>query len=107
MITGGSSSGSGAALAAHLVPLATGTDTGGSVRGPAHYCGIVGLRPSYGLVSRTGVIPLSWTLDHPGPMARTVTDTALLLQAMAGPDPKDPSPSPNRREGSAFHRSIV
>ncbi len=90
MITGGSSSGSGAALAAHLVPLATGTDTGGSVRGPAHYCGIVGLRPSYGLVSRTGVIPLSWTLDHPGPMARTVTDTALLLQAMAGPDPKDP-----------------
>lgn len=91
MITGGSSSGSAAALAAHLIPLATGTDTGGSVRGPAHNCGIVGLRPSYGCVSRAGVIPLSWTLDHAGPMARTVADTALLLQAMTGPDPKDPS----------------
>ena len=91
MITGGSSSGSAAALAAHLIPLATGTDTGGSVRGPAHNCGIVGLRPSYGRVSRAGVIPLSWTLDHAGPMARTVADTALLLQGMTGPDPKDPS----------------
>jgi aspartyl-tRNA(Asn)/glutamyl-tRNA(Gln) amidotransferase subunit A len=91
MVTGGSSSGSAAALAAHLVPLATGTDTGGSVRGPAHNCGIVGLRPSYGRVSRAGVIPLSWTLDHAGPMARTVLDTALLLQGMAGPDPRDPS----------------
>ncbi|HSR09872.1 MAG TPA: amidase, partial [Thermodesulfobacteriota bacterium] len=91
MVTGGSSSGSAAALAAHLVPLATGTDTGGSVRGPAHNCGIVGLRPSYGRVSRAGVIPLSWTLDHAGPMARTVMDTALLLQAMSGADPKDPS----------------
>ena len=91
MITGGSSSGSAAALAAHLIPLATGTDTGGSVRGPAHNCGIVGLRPSYGRVSRTGIIPLSWTLDHAGPMARTVSDVAQLLQGMAGPDPKDPS----------------
>jgi len=91
MITGGSSAGSAAAVAAHLVPLATGTDTGGSVRGPAHNCGIVGFRPSYGRVSRAGVIPLSWTLDHAGPMARTVTDVALLLQEMAGPDPKDPS----------------
>jgi aspartyl-tRNA(Asn)/glutamyl-tRNA(Gln) amidotransferase subunit A len=91
MITGGSSSGSAAALAANLVPLATGTDTGGSVRGPAHNCGIVGLRPSYGRVSRTGIIPLSWTLDQAGPMARTVSDAALLLQGMAGPDPKDHS----------------
>jgi aspartyl-tRNA(Asn)/glutamyl-tRNA(Gln) amidotransferase subunit A len=91
MITGGSSSGSGAALAAHLIPLATGTDTGGSVRGPAHNCGIVGLRPSYGRVSRTGIIPLSWSLDQAGPMARTVSDVALFLQGMAGPDPKDPS----------------
>jgi aspartyl-tRNA(Asn)/glutamyl-tRNA(Gln) amidotransferase subunit A len=91
MVTGGSSSGSGAALAAHLIPLATGSDTGGSVRNPASFCGIVGLKPTYGRISRTGIIPLSWSLDHAGPMARTVADTALLLQAMAGPDRRDPS----------------
>ena len=90
MITGGSSSGSAAAVAAYMIPLATGTDTGGSVRGPAHYCGIVGLRPSNGRIGRAGIIPLSWTLDTAGPMARTVADAALLLQEMAGPDPKDP-----------------
>lgn len=91
MVTGGSSSGSGAALAARLVPLATGSDTGGSVRNPASFCGIVGLKPTYGRISRAGIIPLSWSLDHAGPMARTVADTALLLQAMAGPDRRDPS----------------
>jgi aspartyl-tRNA(Asn)/glutamyl-tRNA(Gln) amidotransferase subunit A len=88
---GGSSSGSGAALAAHLVPLATGSDTGGSIRNPASFCGLVGLKPTYGRVSRAGIIPLSWSLDHAGPMARTVADTALLLQAIAGADRRDPS----------------
>jgi len=87
---GGSSSGSGAGVAAGLFPLALGTDTGGSVRHPASACGIVGLKPTYGLVSRRGVFPLSFTLDHVGPMARTVADNALLLDAIAGHDPADP-----------------
>jgi aspartyl-tRNA(Asn)/glutamyl-tRNA(Gln) amidotransferase subunit A len=90
-ITGGSSSGSGAALAASLCLGALGTDTGGSIRIPAALCGIVGLKPTYGRVSRHGITPLSWSLDHVGPMAKTVEDVALLLQAMAGYDPKDPS----------------
>jgi aspartyl-tRNA(Asn)/glutamyl-tRNA(Gln) amidotransferase subunit A len=89
MVPGGSSSGSGTALAAHLVTCATGSDTGGSVRNPASFCGIVGLKPTYGRISRAGIMPLSWSLDHAGPMARTVMDTALLLQAMAGPDQRD------------------
>ena len=87
---GGSSSGSGVGVAAGLFPLALGTDTGGSVRNPASACGIVGLKPTYGLVSRRGVFPLSYTLDHVGPLTRTVADTALLLQAIAGHDPADP-----------------
>ena len=87
--TGGSSSGSGAALAAGLVPAALGSDTGGSIRGPASLCGIVGLLPTFGLVSRTGVIPNSYTFDTCGPMARTVEDCALLLQAIAGHDQQD------------------
>jgi aspartyl-tRNA(Asn)/glutamyl-tRNA(Gln) amidotransferase subunit A len=87
--TGGSSSGSGAALAAGLVPAALGSDTGGSIRGPASFCGIAGLMPTYGLVSRYGVIPNSFTFDHCGPMARTVEDCALLLQAIAGFDARD------------------
>jgi aspartyl-tRNA(Asn)/glutamyl-tRNA(Gln) amidotransferase subunit A len=91
LVPGGSSSGSGTALAAHLVTGATGSDTGGSVRNPASFCGIVGLKPTYGRISRAGIIPLSWSLDHAGPMARTVADTALLLQAIAGPDWRDPS----------------
>ncbi len=82
---GGSSSGSGAALAAGLVPLALGTDTGGSIRNPAACCGIVGLKATYELVSRRGVFTLSSTMDHVGPMARTVEDTGLLLNAMAEP----------------------
>jgi aspartyl-tRNA(Asn)/glutamyl-tRNA(Gln) amidotransferase subunit A len=87
---GGSSSGSGAGVAAGLFPLALGTDTGGSVRNPASACGIVGLKPTYGLVSRRGVFPLAFTLDHVGPLARTVTDATLLLQAIAGHDAADP-----------------
>ena len=88
---GGSSSGSGAALAAGLTTLSLGTDTGGSIRNPAARCGVVGLKPTYGRVSRHGVTPLAWTLDHAGPMARSVRDVARLLGAIAGPDPKDPS----------------
>ncbi len=88
---GGSSSGSGAALAAGLTPLSLGTDTGGSIRNPAARCGVVGLKPTYGRVSRYGVTPLAWTLDHAGPMARSVGDTARLLQVIAGFDAKDGS----------------
>jgi aspartyl-tRNA(Asn)/glutamyl-tRNA(Gln) amidotransferase subunit A len=87
--TGGSSSGSGAAVAAGLVPGALGSDTGGSIRGPASFCGIVGLMPTYGLVSRAGVIPNSFTFDHCGPMTWTVEDCAIMLQAVAGFDPQD------------------
>ncbi len=87
--TGGSSSGSGAALAAGLIPASLGSDTGGSIRGPASFCGIVGLMPTSGLVSRAGVIPNSFTFDHCGPMTRTVEDCAILLQAIAGYDPGD------------------
>lgn len=92
---GGSSSGSGAAVAARMLPAALGTDTGGSVRHPASHCGLAGLKPTYGLVSRRGVFPLSFTLDHVGPMTRSVRDNAILLGAMAGHDPLDP--------GSADH----
>jgi aspartyl-tRNA(Asn)/glutamyl-tRNA(Gln) amidotransferase subunit A len=88
-VPGGSSSGSAAAVAAGLCGGALGSDTGGSIRGPAAYCGIVGLKPTYGLVSRAGVLPLSWSLDHAGPMTRTVADTAAMLQAIAGYDPGD------------------
>jgi len=89
--TAGSSSGTGAAVAAGLVLGGTGSDTGGSIRGPAALCGIAGIKPTYGLVSRTGVLPLSFSMDHAGPMAWTVEDCALLLQAMAGYDPSDPA----------------
>lgn len=90
-IPGGSSSGSGAALAAGLCYGALGSDTGGSIRTPSTHCGIVGIKPTYGRVSRHGVIPLSWSLDHAGPMARSVEDCALLLQAIAGYDGNDPA----------------
>ena len=79
-----------AGIAAGLFPLALGTDTGGSVRNPASCCGLVGLKPTYGLVSRRGVFPLSFTLDHVGPMARDAADAALLLEVIAGHDPADP-----------------
>jgi aspartyl-tRNA(Asn)/glutamyl-tRNA(Gln) amidotransferase subunit A len=93
--TAGSSSGTGAAVAAGLVLGGTGSDTGGSIRGPSALCGLAGIKPTYGLSSRRGVLPLSQTLDHTGPMAWTVQDCALLLQAMAGHDPLDPA-SANR-----------
>jgi aspartyl-tRNA(Asn)/glutamyl-tRNA(Gln) amidotransferase subunit A len=89
--TGGSSSGAGAAVAAGFVPGALGSDTGGSIRGPAALCGIVGLKPTYGLVSRAGIYANSFTFDHAGPMTWTVEDCAILLQAIAGHDPKDPA----------------
>jgi aspartyl-tRNA(Asn)/glutamyl-tRNA(Gln) amidotransferase subunit A len=88
---GGSSSGSGAALAAGMAPAALGTDTGGSVRNPATCCGIVGLKPTYGAVSLGGVFPLTYSLDHVGPMTRTVEDNAILFHAIAGHDPDDPT----------------
>ncbi|MGA8761014.1 MAG: amidase [Stellaceae bacterium] len=87
----GSSSGSAAAVAAGLCAGAMGSDTGGSIRGPAAYCGIVGLKPTYGRVSRRGVFPLSYTLDHCGPLTRTVEDCAIMMQALAGYDPLDPA----------------
>jgi aspartyl-tRNA(Asn)/glutamyl-tRNA(Gln) amidotransferase subunit A len=98
--TGGSSSGSGAAAAAGLVPLTMGSDTSGSIRGPAGYCGIAGHKPTYGLVPRSGVIPLSNTLDHCGPMTWTVEDCALLLDAVAGHDPADPGSATRPWRGS-------
>ncbi|MBI4198939.1 MAG: Asp-tRNA(Asn)/Glu-tRNA(Gln) amidotransferase subunit GatA [Chloroflexi bacterium] len=107
-IPGGSSSGSAAALMARLLPGTAGSDTGGSIRIPASLCGCVGLKPTYGRVSRHGTVPVSWTLDHMGPLARTVEDCAVLLQAMAGHDPGDPSssaaPVPNYR--AALRRGV-
>lgn len=88
---GGSSSGSGAAVAAGLCAAAMGSDTGGSIRSPSGFCGLVGLKPTYGLVSRRGVLPLSWTLDHAGPMTWTAEDCALMMEALAGHDPADPA----------------
>ncbi|WP_027283930.1 amidase [Rubritepida flocculans] len=88
--TAGSSSGTGAAVAAGLILGGTGSDTGGSIRGPAALCGIAGIKPSYGLCSRRGILPLAQTLDHAGPLAWTSEDCALLLAAMAGHDPLDP-----------------
>jgi aspartyl-tRNA(Asn)/glutamyl-tRNA(Gln) amidotransferase subunit A len=92
-ITGGSSSGSGAAVAAGLVPGSLGSDTGGSIRIPASLCGITGLKPTYGRVSRAGVLPLAWSMDHVGPMTRSARDCALMLAAIAGYDPADPTSS--------------
>src|SRR5206468_1436453 len=88
---GGSSGGSAAAVAADMVHGATGGDTGGSIRSPASICGVVGLKPTYGRVSCYGITQISWSLDHVGPLAKRVEDAALLLQAMAGPDPHDPT----------------
>ncbi len=102
--SGGSSSGSGVALAARLVPASLGSDTGGSIRGPAGLCGIAGLKPTYGLVSRAGVLPNSYSYDHCGPMARTSLDCALLLNVIAGHDPADPASS--ARQVGDFSRGI-
>jgi aspartyl-tRNA(Asn)/glutamyl-tRNA(Gln) amidotransferase subunit A len=100
---GGSSSGSGSAVGAGILPAALGTDTGGSVRHPASHCGIVGLKPTYGLVSRRGVFPLAYTLDHVGPMTRDVASNALLLNAIAGHDPADPGSAAVRAGNYARH----
>jgi aspartyl-tRNA(Asn)/glutamyl-tRNA(Gln) amidotransferase subunit A len=91
--TAGSSSGTGAGIAAGLILGGIGTDTGGSIRGPAALCGIAGIKPTYGLVSRAGVAPAAFSLDHIGPMAWTAEDCALMLQALAGHDPRDPASS--------------
>lgn len=89
--TGGSSSGTGAAVAAGFILAGTGSDTGGSIRGPAAYCGIAGIKPTYGLCSRRGILPLAYSLDHAGPLAWSVEDCAVMLQAMAGHDAEDPA----------------
>jgi len=112
---GGSSSGSAVAVAAGLVPVAIGTDTGGSVRLPAAWCGVVGLKVTAGRISTYGVLPLSFTLDTPGPIARTVEDAALIFRALNGPDPRDPQtlawthsdPMPTLRRGVAGLRLAV
>ncbi|MHB8576812.1 MAG: amidase, partial [Dehalococcoidia bacterium] len=93
-IPGGSSGGSGAAIAAGLAAGTLGTDTGGSIRIPASLCGCVGLKPTYGRVSKAGVLPLSFVFDHPGPITATVEDAAIVLQAIAGYDPADPATAP-------------
>ncbi len=103
-VSGGSSSGSGAAVAAGLVLGALGTDTGGSIRLPAACCGVVGLKPTYGRVSRAGVMPLSWSMDHVGPLTRTVTDAALLLGIIAGHDPLDATSS---RRGVPYYERVL
>ena len=90
-ISGGSSGGSAVAVASHQIPLALGSDTGGSIRVPSGFCGVVGFKPTYGRISLAGAWPLAHSLDHPGPMARTPADAALLFQAIAGYDPGDPS----------------
>jgi aspartyl-tRNA(Asn)/glutamyl-tRNA(Gln) amidotransferase subunit A len=112
---GGSSSGSGVAVAAGLAPVAIGTDTGGSVRVPAAWNGLVGLKVTAGRISTYGVLPLSFTLDTPGPLARSVEDTALIYRALSGPDPRDPStmtwtpvdPLPIMRRGVAGLRLAI
>jgi aspartyl-tRNA(Asn)/glutamyl-tRNA(Gln) amidotransferase subunit A len=90
-VTGGSSSGSATAIAARMVRMAMGSDTGGSIRGPAAWCGLAGIKPTYGRVSRRGVFPLSWTLDHCGPLSRSVEDSAITLGILAGHDRADPA----------------
>jgi aspartyl-tRNA(Asn)/glutamyl-tRNA(Gln) amidotransferase subunit A len=94
LVPGGSSGGSAAAVAAHAALAATGTDTGGSIRQPASFCGVVGIKPSYGRCSRWGVVAYASSLDHPGPIARNVRDAAIVLKAMAGHDPKDSTSAP-------------
>jgi aspartyl-tRNA(Asn)/glutamyl-tRNA(Gln) amidotransferase subunit A len=100
---GGSSSGSGSIVGANILPAALGTDTGGSVRHPASHCGIVGMKATYGLVSRRGVFPLAFTLDHVGPMTKDVASNAMLLSVMAGHDAQDPGSATHKAERYARH----
>ena len=93
---GGSSSGSGVGVAAGMIYASIGSDTGGSIRVPASFCGVVGLKPTYGRVSRRGMMPLAWSLDHAGPLTRTVRDAGLVLRAIAGHDPSDTTSSSAR-----------
>src|SRR5664280_1872934 len=102
---GGSSGGSGAAVATHMVFMAMGTDTGGSIRIPASFCGTVGLKPTYGRVSRYGVLPLGFSQDHMGPLARSVRDAALALNAIAGQDPRDQTSSRRPVENYVPHEN--
>src|SRR6202022_3378174 len=90
-VPGGSSGGTAAAVAGGLCAAGIGSDTGASIRAPASWCGVVGLKPTYGRVSRAGALPLAWSLDHAGPLARGVADCAVVLQAIAGADPRDPA----------------
>jgi aspartyl-tRNA(Asn)/glutamyl-tRNA(Gln) amidotransferase subunit A len=99
----GSSSGSGAAVAAGLVPFALGSETGGSIAGPSAFCGVTGIRPTYGLVSRSGALPMSWTIDKIGPMAHSAWDCAVVLEAIAGPDSKDRSTARTCEAASVEH----
>jgi Asp-tRNA(Asn)/Glu-tRNA(Gln) amidotransferase A subunit family amidase len=112
--SGGSSSGSGSAVAAGLVPFAIGTETWGSITSPSSYCGLTGLRPTYGRVSRAGAMALSWTLDKIGPMAHSAHDCALVLNAIAGPDSDDPSATdrpyaypPSDEPGRSFKLAVL
>ena len=109
--TAGSSSGTGAAVAAGVILCGIGTDTGGSIRGPAALCGIAGLKPTYGLVSRAGVAPAAFSLDHIGPMAWTTEDCAIMLQVLAGHDPADPASAthsiPRYRDALTGHLKAV
>jgi aspartyl-tRNA(Asn)/glutamyl-tRNA(Gln) amidotransferase subunit A len=107
-ISGGSSGGSGVATAAHMTIASLGTDTGGSIRIPSSFCGIVGLKPTHGLVSKYGCFPLAWSLDHIGPMTKTVEDAAYVLEAIAGYDPKDPTSidAPTARYSTQLTESV-
>src|SRR5207249_1480938 len=95
-IVGGSSSGSAVAVALDICPFTLGSDTGGSIRLPAALCGLVGLKPTYGRVGRSGGVPLSWTMDHVGLLTRSATDAALVLETLAGNDPADETSSLRR-----------
>ncbi|MHB1651869.1 MAG: amidase [Desulfitobacteriaceae bacterium] len=103
-ITGGSSGGGAAAVAAGLSVASLGTDTGGSIRTPSALCGVTGLKPTFGLVSKHGVVPLAWSLDHVGPIGRSVEDIAILLEAIAGPDAKDPT---TKKKGVGGYRAAL
>ena len=104
-VPGGSSGGSAAAVAARLVPAATGTDTGGSIRQPASFCGITGIKPTYGVCSRYGMVAFASSLDQAGPMARSAEDCALLLSAMSGFDPRDATSA--ERPPQDFHAQML